>query len=104
MPHARENRIIANCKTIWGNDSWYDIEFETDDFMDYVCFVRKDLDTEYGPPLTMTRLCESEEAALAELDRILVLWAKRIKSGQAVTAKDWMEMFGRRNGGFSTLR
>ncbi|KAH9205558.1 hypothetical protein DL95DRAFT_87728 [Leptodontidium sp. 2 PMI_412] len=56
MTAAPGERIQANCKIIWG-DGDYDLDLETDDWVEYACVVKRDLRTSFGPPLTMTRLC-----------------------------------------------
>jgi hypothetical protein len=80
MSNDRGQRIEANCKIIWGNDSEYDLEMETDDYVHYYCFVRKDFGSSFGPILTMTNVCNSSEAACTELDRMLELWANQVKA------------------------
>jgi len=91
---ARGQRIKANCKIIWGNDCEYDLEIDTDDYLNYMCHVKRDLGDSYGPPLTMTSLCYSSEAAWAELDRMLELWAKQVKRGTPMTKDERLEVFG----------
>jgi hypothetical protein len=81
MPSIRSQRIEENCKIIWGNDCDYDIDLETDDWVEYACVVKKDFGLSFGPPLTLTSLCPSSEAAFSELDRMLELWAKQVKRG-----------------------
>lgn len=98
MSSARGQRIEANCKTIWGSDSEYDLELETDDYITYICFVRKDFGDHFGPPLTMTDVCPSDETAWAELDRMLELWAKQVKRGTPMTRDEELSIFGGRNG------
>jgi hypothetical protein len=98
MPSARGQRIEDNCKIIWGNDSDYDLDLETDDWVSYVCVVKKDFGSSIGPPLTMTSLCPSSEAALAELDRMLKLWSKQVKRGTPMTKDERLSIFGGRKG------
>lgn len=87
-------RIEANCKTIWGNDCEYDLDIETDDYVNYRCLVKKDFGDSFGPPLTITSLCRSSEAAWAELDKMLELWAKQVKCGMPMTKNETLEIFG----------
>jgi uncharacterized protein YfbU (UPF0304 family) len=81
MSNDRGQRIEANCKIIWGNDSEYDLEMDIDYvYVHYVCFVRKDFGLSFGEILlTMTNECNSSEAAWTELDRMLELWANQVK-------------------------
>ena len=94
MSSAQGQRIEANCKIIWGNDCEYDLDIETDDYVNYMCHVKKDFGDSFGPPLTMTSLCRSSEAAWAELDRMLELWAKQVKRGTPMTKDEQLEVFG----------
>jgi hypothetical protein len=100
MVSARGQRIEANCKIIWGSDSDYDLEIETDDWEFYSCHVRKDFGDSYGAPLTMTSLCPSSEAAWNELDRMLALLAKQDVHGTPTTKNENLEIFGGRKGQF----
>ena len=84
----------ANCEAIWGDDFEYDLDIETDDYLYYTCHVKKDFGTSFGPPLTMTSLCPSPEAAWAELDRMLSLWAAQVRRGTPMTKHDSLEIFG----------
>ena len=103
MSSTNSSRIEDNCRIIWGNDCDYDIDLETDDWVDYACVVKKDFGSSFGPPLTMTSLCPSSEAALAELDRMLELWAKQVKRGTPMTRDETLEIFGERKGEHKTL-
>ncbi|KAF2253354.1 hypothetical protein BU26DRAFT_515722 [Trematosphaeria pertusa] len=94
MSSARGQRIEANCKIIWGADCEYDLDNETDDYVHYMAHVKKDFGVSFGPPLAMTGLCGSSEAALAELDRMLELWAKQVKRGTPMTKDERLEIFG----------
>ncbi|KAI1383505.1 uncharacterized protein F4822DRAFT_420849 [Hypoxylon trugodes] len=94
MSISRSRRIEANCKKIWGSDDAYDIDVEGDEFPPaYNGCVRKDFGTSFGIPLTMTGTCRSAEAAYAELDRMLGLWAKQVESGKAMTKEEKLEIF-----------
>ena len=79
MSFTQGQRIEANCKVIWGSDSEYELDVESDDTDTYQGFVRKDFGDSIGPPLTMTILCPSSKAAWTELDRMLSYWAKETK-------------------------
>jgi hypothetical protein len=75
MSDDRGQRIEANCKIIWGNDSEYDLEMDIDYFhVHYVCLSFGEI------LLTMTNECNSSEAAWTELDRTLELWANQVKA------------------------
>jgi hypothetical protein len=90
-------RILASCETIWGKAD-YDLDLETDDWITYWAVVKKDLGTSFGPPLTMTGACDSEDHAWRELDRMLRIWAEQKRSGQPMTDDQSLEIFGGPNG------
>jgi hypothetical protein len=46
----------------------------------------------------MTGICNSEEQAWRELDRMLGVWAKQVQSGKPMTKAQWLEIFGGPNG------
>ncbi|KAK4182251.1 hypothetical protein QBC35DRAFT_510322 [Podospora australis] len=94
MSSEQGERIRANCKTIWGNHDDYDLSIENDNCVDYQCFVRKDFGDSFGSPIAMTSCCPSSEAAWAELDRMLGLWASRVKRGTPMTKNERLETFG----------
>lgn len=98
MSSLRGQRIQANCKTIWGDHNDYDLDVETDDYVNYACYVKADYGLSFGPPLTATSLCPSEAAAWAELDRMLELWATQVKRGTPVTRDERLEVFGGQRG------
>jgi hypothetical protein len=93
MSDAQGQRIEANCKIIWGSSCDYDLDIETDDWVNYVCVVKKDFGTSYGPLLMITSVCRSSEAAWAELDRVLDLWAKQVKRWTPMTKAENLEIF-----------
>jgi hypothetical protein len=97
MSSTQGQRIQTNCKIIWG-DADYDLDLETDDWVAFVCVVKKDLGSHFGPPLTMTGLCNSKEQAWKELDRMLDVWARQVQSGQSMTKAQSLEIFGGPNG------
>jgi hypothetical protein len=103
MSDAQGQRIEANCKIIWGNNCEYDFDIETDDYINYICYVKKDFGYSFGPPLTLTSLCHSSEAAWGELDRMLELWAKQVKRGTPMTKDERLDIFGGRKGEFKKL-
>lgn len=103
MSSARGQRIEANCKIIWGDDCAYDLSTETDDFVNYICFVKKDFGLSFGPPLAMTSVCPSETEAWEELDRMLRLWAQQVQSGKPMTKAERLNIFGGRRGQHSML-
>jgi hypothetical protein len=82
---SQGKRIEANCKIIWGEYHDYDLSIDTNDYVLYDCYVRKDFGTSFGPPLTMASASGSREKALNELDRILGLWAAQVKRGTPMT-------------------
>lgn len=97
MTAAQGARIEANCKIIWG-DGDYDLDVETDDWVEYACVVKRDFGLCIGPPLTMTGLCNSAEQAWRELDRMLGVWARQIQGGHPMTKAQSLEIFGGPNG------
>lgn len=97
MSSVRGQRIQTNCEIIWGNAD-YDLDIETDDWETYACVVKKDFGSHFGPPLTMTGICNSEEQAWRELDRMLDVWARQIQNGQPMTKAQTLEIFGGPNG------
>ncbi|KAF4616250.1 hypothetical protein G7Y89_g15156 [Cudoniella acicularis] len=94
MSSAQAQRIDDYCKIIWGSDSEYDIDFETDDYIHYHAVVKKDYGLSFGSPLTITSLCPSMEAASRELNRMLSLWAAQVRSGKPMTNEQKLEIFG----------
>ena len=66
MTFTQGQRIEANCKIIWGNDCEHDLDVETDDYVNYMCHVKKDFGDSFGPPLTMTPCCRSNLSLLFE--------------------------------------
>jgi hypothetical protein len=54
----------------------------------------EDFGTSFGPPLTMTSLTSSEEAAWVELDWMLRLWATHVQRGTPMTKDESLEIFG----------
>ena len=94
MTSAQGERIQANCKIIWGDHDDYDLDMETDNWEEYACLVRKDYGLSLGPPLTMTQSCGSENAAWAELDRMLRIWAGQVQRGTPMTKQEYSEIFG----------
>ncbi|KAM3560912.1 hypothetical protein BBAD15_g7986 [Beauveria bassiana D1-5] len=97
MPDEQGQRIKRNCELIWGIGD-YDLDVETDDWVNYVASVKRDYISYYGPLLTMTPCCPSPEAAWNELDRMLSLWAKQKLRGRPMTQDERLEIFGGPNG------
>lgn len=93
MSSIQGQRIQANCAIIWGNGD-YDLDIERDDWETFWAVVRKDFGTSFGRPLTLTRICRSEEHAWRELDRMLAVWAMVKQSGKPMTEDQRMEIFG----------
>jgi hypothetical protein len=94
MSSARSQRIEASSRIIWGDDCEYDLDLETDDYVYYACIVKKDFGLSFGPPLTMTSLCSSEEEAWTELDRMLGLWAQQVQRKKPMTKAEGLNIFG----------
>ena len=97
MSSAQSQRIQAYCEIIWGRGD-YDIDIETDDWEKYSGVVKKDFGLEYGPPLTMTGLCNSSEQVWKELDRMLGAWATQRQTGQKMTKDQKLDIVGGPNG------
>lgn len=85
MPTVRGQRVEDNCKTIQGSNAEYNLDFETDNYENYVCIVKRDHETSYGPPLETTSLCPWMEADTAEMDRMLSLTGNMVKRGTPMT-------------------
>lgn len=90
---AQNERVQASCKIIWG-EADYDFDLETDDWVTYAYVVRKDFGSRFGPPLTMTGICNSETHAWEELERMLSVWARQVQSGKPMTKSQSIEIFG----------
>ena len=97
MSSPQSQRIQASCVTIWGSGD-YDIDVETDDWESYYAVVKKDFGSSFGPPLTITGICQSENHVWSELDRMLGLWARVVQSGEPMTEEQNLEIFGGPNG------
>ena len=94
MSSTQGQRIEANCKITWGKGSEYDLDIETDDYVHYTCHVKKDFGDRFGPPLAMTAVCRSSDAAWADLDRMLQIWARQVERGTPMTKDETLEIFG----------
>ncbi|WEW56613.1 hypothetical protein PRK78_002061 [Emydomyces testavorans] len=103
MSSTQTQRITANCEIIWGNVCDYDFACDTDDYLHYSCSVKKDFGNFFGGPLMITCLCRSEEAAWAELDRMLEFRAKQVKRGTPMTKDERLEIFGGPRGKYKNL-
>jgi hypothetical protein len=90
-------RIQTYCEIIWGKGD-YDIDVETDDCESYIGVVKKDFGTEFGPPLTITGICNSTEQAWNELNRMLAAWATQMQTGRPMTKGETLNIFGGPNG------
>jgi len=103
MPSTQVQRIEANCRIIWGNGSEYELDIETDDYVNYSCYVRRDFGTSFGPALMIAIAHGSSERALAELDRMLGLWVKYIERGTPMSKDERLEIFGGPRGKYKNL-
>lgn len=56
--------------------------------------VKKDFGTEFGPPLTITGICNSTEHVWNELERMLGAWARQTQTGQSMTKDRTLNIFG----------
>jgi hypothetical protein len=96
---AQGERIQAYCRIIWGScDYDLDIQCDYSSYPTYYCSVCKDFGDAFGPPLTMTGICSSEEQAWRELERMLRVWARQVMSGQPMTKEQELEIFSGPNG------
>jgi hypothetical protein len=86
--NLRTKRILANCKKIWGSDSVYDLEQETDDYKYYLCLVRKEYDNCFGSPLIFTTSHNGPDAAWADIDRMLAFRVRKAEAEGRVEKKD----------------
>jgi len=78
MSSERGQCIEANCKIIWG-DGDYDLDIETDDWVNWQCNVKRDYGDAFGPPLTMNGLCNSQDRAWSELNECLMFGLGRCR-------------------------
>ncbi|KAL3474859.1 hypothetical protein BJX99DRAFT_259946 [Aspergillus californicus] len=82
------------CQIIWGPGD-YDIDLETDDWESFWGVIRREYENELDPyPLILTKICDSKEAAMEELDRLLHAWARQTESGKKQTTRETLEMLG----------
>jgi hypothetical protein len=86
--NLRAKRILANCKKIWGSDSNYDLEQETDDYEYYICYVRRDYGDCIGSPLLLATSSKGADAAWTELDKMLDFGARKAEAEGQVEKKD----------------
>jgi len=56
--------------------------------------VRKDFGSSFVPPLTMAGLCNSDDEACDEVERMLGLSATQAQSGQPMTMAQRLNIFG----------
>lgn len=93
-------RILANCKKIWGADKEFDIDIDCDKgpWGDCQAYVREDRGLSFGPMLTMTNVCEGSKRAWNELDRMLRLWARQVESGKPMSREEMLDIFSRPSG------
>jgi hypothetical protein len=82
MSDNQGERIQNNCRAIWG-DGNYELDIETDNWMDWYCYVRKDYGLSFGDLLWMAGPCNSPEETWGELDRGLAARAQHVKAQQA---------------------
>ena len=92
MTSAEGQRIQSYCRIIWGEGD-YDIDEQTDDWETYYAVVRRDLGTEFGPPLAITGICYSSQQGWKELDRMLGAWARQTQTGQVMTKEQALDIF-----------
>lgn len=86
-------RIQDFCTALWGNYE-YELDIEIDDLEVYQCIVREDFGSSFVPPLTMAGLCNSEDEAWNEVNRMLGLSATQVQSGQPMTMVQRPNIFG----------
>jgi hypothetical protein len=103
MTSTQSQRIVANCKLIWGKDDDYDLDIETDDWVTYTCYVKRIVEGVPGPLLMLAMASPSREAAWAELDRMLELQAKVVKRGTPMTKEERLEISGGPRGEYKAL-
>ena len=99
----RNERILANCKAIWGAQYDYDFDLETDDYVLYWCTVKRDYGLSIGPALTITAACHGEEGAWNELDRMLGIWARVTERGTPMTREERLAIFSGPRGEYRNL-
>ena len=97
MSADQGQRIQNNCRVLWG-DGDYELDIETDDWLTYYGYVRKDFGLHFGPLLIMTGECNSSENTWRELDRMLAAMAQQVKTREPMTKAQKLEVFGGPNG------
>jgi hypothetical protein len=99
MASEYSQRIEKYCTIIWGvSENGFELDVETDDWETYFAMVRKDNGDSFGPPLTMTGACRSQDEAYKELERMLKTWASQEGSGAPMTREQGLGIFGGRRG------
>lgn len=92
-------RILTNCKKIWGADKEFNIDLDCDGpWGDCQAFVREDGGLTLGPMLTMTNVCHGSKRAWNELDRMLRLWAQQVESGRPLSQEEALDIFSKPSG------
>ncbi|KAK8097506.1 hypothetical protein PG984_016645 [Apiospora sp. TS-2023a] len=81
MSSTQGERIVANCEIIWGKDTMYDLEEESNDEDTCLVFVRRDYGTRFGAPLVMS-MKNTSAKAWDDMDRMLALRAREVLSAQ----------------------
>jgi hypothetical protein len=94
---AQGQRIQEYCRTVYGAGN-YDIEFENADHRDYYVYVRRDNGTHFGHMLTNSGVCNSEEKAIAKLERILSIESRHAQSGMPMTRAESINCYGLKTG------
>jgi hypothetical protein len=94
---AQGQRIQEYCRNIYGAGD-YDIEFENVDHWDYYIYVRRDYGTHFGHMLTNSGVCNTEEKAIANLERILSIESKHARSGVPMTKAELIDCYGLKTG------
>ncbi len=102
MSADQGQRIQRNCRLLWG-DGNYELDIETDDWLTYYCYVRKDFGLHFGPLLTMTGACNSSENAWRELDRMLAAMAQQAKTRKQMTEAQKSEVLKDQTGATEKL-
>jgi len=88
---TRGDRIQAYCTLIWGESEYgYDIPVETDDYVNYQTFIRKDFGLSYGDILMASDpSCGSANEAYAELESKLAFRCKHNSGGQSLSREEY---------------
>lgn len=90
-------RIQNYCTILWGESEYgYDIPIETDDYINYCAYIRKDSGHSFGDVVMASGACSSAEKACDELERRLAIRYKHALSGKPMTREERLDYSGKK--------